>query len=151
MRPDGTLARLLVGYLAVLEVGHLAALAGAGWHLLVSGDLGFPASPPPQGWTAQTRPFLIAIGALDAVAALVALAFVVGYFRLARWRWWVGSVALTAMAYSGLVYVIGMVATGAWTRSPVEYGLVVALFAPAVLLMAAMVVWAGRGLLYEPG
>jgi hypothetical protein len=132
--PYSPLAKLLVAYYGLLEAAHLAVLAWAGLHLLRTGTFGFPAAPPPGGWDAQVVPFLIGTAVLDAVNVLLAWAFVHGYWTRTSWRWWVGGITLTATLYSAIVFVVGTVASGAWSHRPTGYAAMAVVAAPVILL-----------------
>ena len=147
--PDGRLARLLVAYYGVVEVAHAIALARAGIQLMATGTIGFPAPPPPGGWSTQVVPFLVGTGVVDAVNVVVAFAFVFGYFTKARWRWGLGTVTLTVAAYSAIIFAFGTIASGAWGHNPVGYLSVAAVFAPVAVLMVLYTTWAATGRLYE--
>jgi hypothetical protein len=146
---DGRLARLLVAYYGVIEIAHAIVLAQAGIRLAVTGTMGFPASPPPEGWSPQAIPFLVGTGAVDAINIVVAFAFVYGYFTKARWRWGLGTVTLTVAAYSAIVFAFGTIVSGAWGHNRTEYLSVAAVFAPVAALMVLYTTWAAAGRLYE--
>jgi hypothetical protein len=146
--PEERLARLLVAYYGVVEVAHAIALARAGIQLMATGTIGFPALPPPEGWSIQVVPFLVGTGAVDAVNVVVAFAFVYGYFTKARWRWGLGTVTLTVTAYSAIIFAFGTIASGAWGHNPVGYLSIAAVFAPVVMLMVLYTTWAAADRLY---
>jgi hypothetical protein len=127
----------LVAYYGLVEAAHLAVLAWAGLRLLRTGTLGFPAAPPPDGWSPQVMPFLIGTAVLDALNVFLAWAFVYGYWMRARWRWWVGSSTLTATLYSAIVFAIGTIASGAWHHQPAGY-LAIAVVALPVIALAVL-------------
>ncbi len=143
--PHSRLARWLISYYGLVEVAHAAVLTLAGVRLLRSGTLGFPGTPPPGGWASQTMPFLIALGAVDALNVLLAWTFVYGYWRGARWCWGAGGVSLGMMACSALVYVVGTGAAGAWASDPWGYLAVTLVFAPLLPLMVLYGLWVARG------
>ena len=66
-----TFSRLLIlfaGYYGILQSFHVLFLVRAGFILVKTGAIPFPAPPPELGWSTQVIPFLLAIGALDAAA-----------------------------------------------------------------------------------
>ncbi|MBN1873977.1 MAG: hypothetical protein JXA33_07090 [Anaerolineae bacterium] len=133
------LVTFLIAYYGVLEIVHLCILAWAGLQLVRVGEIGFPAPPPPGGWSVQARSFLIATGVADAVNIVLALLFVYGYFTQAPWWRGLGTITLTATAYSGFVFVYGTIATGAWIYHPVVYWGIVSAFVPIILLMVVYI------------
>jgi hypothetical protein len=135
----------LVGYYGLIEAAHIAVLVWAGIRLARTGVIGFPAPPPPEGWSLQVQPFLVAAGVVDGANVILAWLFVYGYFARARWRWWVGGITLTAGVYSAIVFVWGTVASGAWGYRPAGYLLLAVVFAPVAALVFLYGVWGVSG------
>lgn len=147
--PGRPFAKLLVIYFGVIEIAHIIALAQAAVRLALTGAIPFPAPPPPGGWSGQVRPFLISMGALDAVNVVLALAFVFGYFGGARWRWCVGAVSLTVATYSAILYAFGAACSGAWAHNAAAYWSVAVAYFPVAVLTILYVIWAARGQLHS--
>jgi hypothetical protein len=143
--PHSPLSRLLVAYYGLLEAVHLAVLAWAGLRLVSTGSFGFPAAPPPGGWSPQVVPFLVGTAVLDALNVGLAWAFVYGYWTRARWRWWVGGISLTATLYSAIVFVVGTLASGAWQHRPAGYVAMAIVALPVFALVAMYAVWGLTG------
>lgn len=143
--PDSWLAKLLVGYYGLIEAAHIVVLVWAGISLARTGLIGFPAPPPPEGWSSQVQPFLVAAGVVDGANVTIAWPFVYGYFSRARWRWWVGAVTLTASVYSAIVFVWGTMATGAWGYRPGGYLVLAVVFAPVAALVLLYGMWGVGG------
>ena len=143
--PDGTLARILVIYYGFIQSLHLIAIGRATVVLETSGELTFPAPPPAGGWSEQASHFFVGVGAIDALNAVIALVFVYGFFRRARWRGWLGTLSLTVVAYSALLFALATIPTGAWAHRPVEYAIIVIAFVPVLALMMAFGYWLVTG------
>jgi hypothetical protein len=141
------LARVLVAYYALIEVGHLLALIWAGIRLLLTGTIGFPAPRPVGGWEPQVVPFLVATGVVDALNVPLAWRFAYGYFRRAPWRWWLGGITLSLSVYSAIVFTWGTMAAGAWRDQPAAYLAMVVFASPVVVLAVLYGVWGATGLL----
>jgi hypothetical protein len=145
--PNSLYARALVAYYGLIEVVHSIVLIRAGLEFLATGSVGFPAPPPPGGWSAQATHFLIATGAMDGVNIVLAFLFVYGTFRRPGWRLlpWLGAVTLTATACSALVFAYGTVASGAWAHHPGTYLGMTAVFIPVGFLILLFPTWIGAG------
>jgi hypothetical protein len=141
--PDSVYAKALVAYYGLIEVVHSIVLVRAGLELLASGSVGFPAPPPPGGWSPQATHFLIATGVMDGVNIVLALLFVYGFFRRPEWLLlpWLGAVTLTATAYSALVFAYGTIASGAWAHHPGVYLTMTAVFIPVIFLILLYPTW----------
>jgi hypothetical protein len=139
--PDSAFARFLVGYYGFIQAAHIVAIARAAIVLAATQTMPFPALPPLGGWSPQTNHFLIAMGAADAVNAVVSLVFVYGYFAGARWRVWLGTLSLAVSAYSAVIFTYGTIASGAWTHHPTGYLSVALVFTPVALLIVLFNVW----------
>ncbi len=143
--PDSTLAKALVAYYGFIQALHLIAIGRASVMLEATGEMTFPAPPPAGGWSPQAEYFFVGVGAIDALNAVIALVFVYGFFKGARWRGWLGTLSLTIAAYSALLFAFATIPTGAWTFRPVEYLIIVVAFAPVLVLMVAFGYWLVTG------
>ena len=147
--PGSGSARILVAYYGFIQVLHLIAIGRATVVLQTSGEMTFPAPPPAGGWSPQAEHFFVGVGAIDALNAVIALVFVYGFLKGARWRGWLGTLTLTVTAYSALLFAFATLPTGAWTVRPVEYLIIVVVFAPVLMLMMAFGYWLVTGRLRE--
>ena len=137
MTMPGVAMRWLVGYYGVFQAGHVVFnvvhLSG-----LRSISQDFP-PPPAEGWHPQTIAFWTAGALIDTAIALLALYFVAAFFGGRRRALWAGFVSLTMYMCTIFIFDYTVVATGAWARHPVEYGVLNAVTIPLVLLFAVLV------------
>jgi hypothetical protein len=117
----------------MVQALHVLALATAGWRLLGAGDITLLAPAPPEGWSEQARYFLVGLGALDALVALIVLALVWRYLRGRGWNREWGIACLTASTFSAGIYAYVAVVSGAYRQEPAFYGALAALFLPILL------------------
>ena len=152
IEPDGRVANLLVGYYALYQAVHVLVNV-RGLHILMTGGvLDFPAPPPAGGWGPDVVNIGVAIGFADLFGAVLALVFAYGYFTGARWRIWVGTVALTISLYAHFIYAYWPLASGAVVGTNAFLYLFVHVATVPILCLAAMVArWALRGRLVEVG
>lgn len=134
----------LTGYYGILQSTHLLLLARAGWFLLQSRELPFPAPPPPGGWSASALPFLLGMGLVDLFAIVLGLIFVVNFLFRNESLLTLGLISVTAALASGMVYLIGTYPSGAWEANPAAYLAVLALFSPILPLYYLLLKQAGR-------
>jgi hypothetical protein len=126
--------KLLAGYYGVLQSLHLLSLARAGWIVLRGGQIPFPAPPPAGGWPSTSLPFLLGMGAVDAVAIILGLIFVYRYFVQDKIELFLGIISLTIALVSGVEYLIGTLPSGAWQQNLLAYIVVLLVFSPVVPL-----------------
>ena len=138
------LLKLFAFYYGILQSLHLIFLARAGFILVNTGAIPFPAPPPDVGWSTQVIPFLLAMGALDAAAAFLGIfsAIVLVRKNLFDSRPWMLSlvVALT----SALIFAAGTIASGAWMDHPTAYGILIVFFSPLFPLFIMILRKAGK-------
>jgi len=135
MRIIKRLSPFLVAYYGIIQALHFVILTGAMVSFSRTGSLGFPAQPPPDGWSVQTQAFLITTGAIDASNVVLVLIFVYGYFRHRPWCWTFGTISLTVVMYSVVLFTSGTVAASAWTAHPVGYVSIAVAYIPIFLLL----------------
>jgi len=135
----------LVGWYGLYQLIHIGVNV-RGLLQLARGGIDFPALPPPGGWTAQVIHFMTGVASLDLLNAFLTLVFVVGYFRRARWRWWLGTLTLTISMYAALLFDYATLASGAWVRGNLGgYLFINVTFLPVVWLFGLVCVWGVRG------
>lgn len=131
MKPtESLLPRFALLYLGALECIHMVMILFSGAHLLRSGEIAILAPPPTGGWQEGAARFLLGLGAIDFLVAVAALIFVWSALRGKPWHMPLGNAVLTAVAYSGLLFAIGTLPTGAWSQSPWTYWGMVVLYTP---------------------
>jgi len=117
-------------YYAILQLCHLTLLMRGTFMYLSGRQIPFPAQPPVGGWAIETIPFLLGMGAVDALAA--GLAIYGGWSLIARGEFlvklWV--ISLTIALVSAIVYCFGTFPSGAWGANPLGYGILAIVFAP---------------------
>ena len=105
---------VLIAYYGILQTIHIIAILTASFLLLRTGEITFLAQPPLGGWSTQARHFLIGLGAVGAVNALLSMLFVYGYFSNRSWWFSPGLMTLTVSVCSAVIYAYGTVASAAW-------------------------------------
>jgi hypothetical protein len=140
-----TFTKVLVAYSGLIQFAHILAIVRSYLLLRQSGEITFLAQPPSGGWSAQAEYFLMGLGAIDFVNALLVFLFVYGYFSRAHYWYWLGTITLTVSTVSALVYGYGTIASGAWEGNLVEYLILVLVFIPVAILFIQFGIWGVRG------
>ena len=125
-------------YYGGLQLVHMAFLIRAGRILLSSGCMPFPASPPVGGWDPQILPFFIGMGIADAIAAGIGFYFLYLILVKETIKTSIGIISLTTAFSSGLAFLIGTIASGAWNQHLGEYIILVLVFIPIFLLYISL-------------
>jgi len=125
----------LMIYYTLVQLAHFTTLVVAGIAFASTRNLGFPASPPPAGWSAQALRFLLGTGIVDGLNALTTPILLYAYLYRKPFCNWLASVNLTVMLYSSILFLAGTWPSGAWQSHPFEYGLLPLVFAPVILLI----------------
>ena len=120
----------LAGYYGILQVSHLTLISRAGWILVSTGKMIFPALPPADGWSPQVLPFLVGMGVLDAIAAGLGIYCVFSLFtrKHVDIRYWMTSLGIALT--SAMIFTIGTINSGSWQEHPTAYGLLGVFFFP---------------------
>jgi len=135
MQKPGHLFDWLMNYYALVQLAHFTTLIVAGIAFAVTGELGFPASPPPTGWSQQAFRFLFCTGIVDGLNALTTPFLLWAYLKRKAFLNWLGAANLTIMLYSSILFLAGTWPSGAWQTHSFEYGLLSLVFAPVMLLI----------------
>lgn len=133
------LFRYLVGFYGFLQTMHLFFLGRAGYLLLKTGNVPFPASPPPGGWDTEVIPFLMGMAAADVVAASMGIYFAYSLIINGKIKPLAGVISLTIALSSAIVYLIGTLPAGAWVHNPLSYFIVILVFSPIIPLYVLLV------------
>ncbi len=134
-------------YYAILQLCHLTLLTRAAFTYLSRSHIPFPALPPVGGWAIETIPFLLGMGAVDALAA--GLAIYGGWILITRGEFlvnlWV--ISLNIALVSAIIFCFGTLPSGAWGANPLGYGILAIVFAPLfVFYVCLMRFWARTSL-----
>ena len=136
---ENKVLRYLIGFYGVLQTMHLFFLGRAGYILLKTGNVPFPASPPPGGWDTEVIPFLMGMAAADVVAAGMGIYFAYSHISNGKFKPLAGVISLTIALSSAIVYLIGTLPAGAWVHNPISYLIVILAFSPIVPLYILLV------------
>jgi hypothetical protein len=136
---DNKVFRYLVGFYGFLQTMHLFFLGRAGYILLKTGNVPFPAAPPPGGWDTVVIPFLMGMAAADVVAAGMGIYFAYSLFSNDKFKPLTGVISLTIALSSAIVYLIGTLPAGSWVHNPISYLIVILAFSPIVPLYVLLV------------
>ncbi len=143
--PDRKLVKGLVAWYGLYQAIHIGVNL-RGLFQLAHGGIDFPALPPSGGWTPQVIHFFTGMASLDLLNAVLTLVFVLGYFRRARWRFWLGTLTLTVSMYAALLFDYATLASGSWTQANLGgYLFTNVTFLPVVVLFGLVCVWGLRG------
>ena len=134
-------------YYSILQICHLTLLTRATFMYLFRGHIPFPALPPVGGWAIETIPFLLGMGAVDAMAA--GLALYGGWILIARGEFlvklWV--ISLNIALVSAIIFCFGTIPSGAWEANPLGYGVLAIMFAPLLVYYVCLIrFWIQSGL-----
>jgi len=136
---DNRLFRYLVGYYGFLQTMHLLFLGRAGYILLRTGNVPFPASPPTGGWENGVISFLMGMAAADLVAAGIGIYYAYSLIINEVFKPLAGVISLTIALSSAIVYLIGTLPAGAWVQNPISYLIVIMAFSPIIPLYVLLV------------
>jgi hypothetical protein len=126
-------------YYGGLQTLHLVVLAFGLFQFLRSGTIGFPAPPPPSGWSRQASAFLMGNGAMDAVIALLGLAYLYSFLAGREGSRKLGLISVTGAICSAIFFGFGTIFSGAWETHPGNYAALVVVFLPVFALFYVLV------------
>jgi hypothetical protein len=124
----------LILYYGVLQTLHLLTLARAGLLILSGEPAPFPILPPPEDWSAQAMAFLYGLAGVDVIGIVLGILFAIQNTFHQHFNPRLGIVSLTVFISGAVVFAAGTFPGGAWFTHPAPYLIMVALFAPAVVL-----------------
>ena len=136
-------------YYVILQLCHFTLLTRGAFIYLSGSQIPFPAQPPLGGWAIETIPFLLGMGAVDALAA--GMAIYGGWNLIARGEFkvklWV--ISLNIALVSAIIFCFGTMPSGAWGANPLGYGILAIMFAPLlVYYVCLMRFWTQSGFDY---
>ena len=129
-------------YYSVMQLSHLVLLTRAGIIFLSGGQIPFPAQPPIGGWEKETIPFLLGMGAMDGLAAVMAIysgwvLFTKKEFLINIW-----AVSLTIAITSAIIFCFGTFPSGAWEDNLLGYGTLAVVFSPLFVYYVQLIrIW----------
>jgi len=130
--------KILITYYGLLQSLHLIALIRAGVLMLSGTPSPFPLLPPPDGWQAQTLPFLFGLGGTDVVGIILGILFAYWAVVKGNYQRLTGLISLTIFITGAIVFGAGTFPSGAWAAHPIAYWSMVILFIPAPILYILM-------------
>jgi hypothetical protein len=133
------LLKYLSIYYAGLQALHLVIIGSGLIRYLREARIGFPAPPPPSGWSSQATAFLIGNGAMDAIIAILSLIYLYTFLTERRGSWLLGLISLTGSICSAVFFAFGTFISGAWAAHPMNYWALVLIFTPIILLYSLLV------------
>jgi hypothetical protein len=134
--------RQLLSYYTFLQFTHIIFLSRAGLIYLTTGRIPFPAQPPITGWAAETIPFLFGMGAVDALAAGLALFAGWKLVKDSKFLQNVWIISISIAVSSAVIYIFGTLPSGAWQANPIGYAIVTLVFSPLLILVILFVrIW----------
>lgn len=139
---DNNLTKFLVFAFGLYQVGHILSNIRGAFVFSATGQLAFPALPPPGGWSGDIYNLYIDMATMDTLNALVSLVFVWGYFARKPWRLWLGSVTITLSVYAAILFNLTAYQAGAWTGAHLwPYLLINLTYLPVVALYLQVLRW----------
>jgi hypothetical protein len=143
MRSYGIRRVGLIDYLSLyyggLQALHLVVLSSGLLQFLRSGSIGFPAPPPPSGWSPQATAFLIGNGAMDAIIAVLGLAYLYNFLTVRPGSRELGLISVTGAICSAVFFGFGTIFSGAWETHPGTYVALVVVFLPVFALFYVLI------------
>ena len=133
----------LIAYYGILQSAHLVVLIRAGILILSGNPSPFPILPPTGGWQAQTLPFMFGLAGMDVIGILLGIIFSYQTTLRSNFRPLIGIISLTIFISGAVIFGAGTFPSGAWAVYPVAYWVMVALFAPSLVLFYKLLLLSG--------
>ena len=124
----------LSAYYGILQCLHLLVLVRAGILLFFYQTVPFPILPPPDGWHAQTFPFLYGLAGIDAIGIILGILFAFKTVFKTSIQPVLGLTSLTIFISGALVFAAGTLPSSAWAAHPISYTAMAIFFLPIPLL-----------------
>lgn len=106
--------KFLVVCFGLYQLSHMLSNFRAAWLYTTKGVVGFPALPPPGGWSLDMVHVYMDMASMDTLNAIASLVFVWAFFKAKPWHLWLGIVTLTLSFYAGILFNLTAYQAGAW-------------------------------------
>jgi hypothetical protein len=144
---DNKLTKFLVACFGLYQLGHLLSNIIGSFTFFSTGEIPFPALPPPGGWSADLRNVFVDMASMDTLNAAVSLVFVWGYYKRKQWRLWLGTITLTLSVYAAILFNLSAYQAGAWVGPNLwSYVFINVTYIPVVVLFGIVLVWGYKNL-----
>lgn len=144
---DNRLTRFLVIAFGLYQLGHLLSNIRGAFLFFNGGQIGFPALPPPGGWSGDMVNVFSDMAIMDSLNAIASLIFVWAYFKKKPWRLWLGTVTLTLSVYAAILFNLSAYQAGAWAGGNLwSYIFINLTYLPVLLLWGMVYDWGIKAL-----
>jgi hypothetical protein len=136
------LTSILVVCFGLYQLGHMSSNFLAAYLYASRGVIGFPALPPPGGWSPDMVNVYIDMASMDTLNAIASLVFVWAYFKAKPWHLWLGTVTLTLSFYAGILFNLTAFQAGAWVGANLWLYLFINItYIPIAVLWGQVMYW----------
>jgi hypothetical protein len=142
---DNRLTRLLVTAFGLYQLGHILSNIRGAFIFFDTGQIDFPALPPPGGWSVDMMNVFIDMASMDSLNAVASLIFVWAYFKKKPWRLWLGTLTLTLSVYAAILFNLSAYQAGAWVGGNLwSYILINITYLPVLILCGMVYYWGAK-------